>query len=186
VQDPFGVLTNIPLVWLALAAPLGWRKRSDQERGALRFFVTAAWLLFGMCALTLMFLHTADVRYEVDFLPALVLLAVVGILGIERALADQPAQRRLARWGWGGLLGFSVVFNVLVTSGTTRMWLFDGDDAYCRGPGAGSYPGIRECSPIEPDEPMGASIWGSLCGKLASRKKPSVSTSTRCGSIRLC
>jgi len=115
VQDPFGVLTNIPLVWLALAAPLGWRKRSDQERGALRFFVTAAWLLFGMCALTLMFLHTADVRYEVDFLPALVLLAVVGILGIERALADQPAQRRLARWGWGGLLGFSVVFNVLVS-----------------------------------------------------------------------
>lgn len=117
VQDPFGVLTNIPVVWLALAAPLGWRKRSDQERGDLRWFVAAVGLLFGMCALALMFLHTADVRYEVDFLPALVLLAVVGILGIERALADQPARRRLARWGWSVLLGFSVVFNMLVNVG---------------------------------------------------------------------
>ncbi len=87
VQDPYGVLTNIPLVWLALAAPLAWRERPDQERGALRWFVTAVCLLFGMCALTVGVYNTAAVRYEVDFLPALVLLAVIGILGLERALA---------------------------------------------------------------------------------------------------
>ena len=115
VQDPFGVLTNIPLVWLALAAPLAWRKRSDRERGALRWFVTTVCLLFGMCALTLMFYDTAAVRYEVDFLPALVLLAVVGIFGLERALADQPVRQRLVRSGWIALLGFSVIFNVLVS-----------------------------------------------------------------------
>jgi tetratricopeptide (TPR) repeat protein len=31
------------------------------------------------------------------------------------ALVDQPVRRRLVRWGRGALLGFSVVFNVLVS-----------------------------------------------------------------------
>ena len=52
-KHPFGVLTNIPLVWLALAAPLAWRGRSGQAGSILRWFVTAVALLFGMCALTL-------------------------------------------------------------------------------------------------------------------------------------
>jgi len=123
VQDPFGVLTNIPVVWLALAAPLAWRKRSDQVRTTLRFFVMALWLLFGMCALTVGLFWSASYRYEVDFLPSLVLLAVIGILGFERVLAtpggtwlaDRPAWRRLVRCGWTALLGFSVAFNVLVS-----------------------------------------------------------------------
>ena len=50
-----------------------------------------------------------------DFLPALLLLAVIGILGLERALADRPSWRRAARWGWGLMLGVSVVFNVLAS-----------------------------------------------------------------------
>ncbi|MGD1021041.1 MAG: tetratricopeptide repeat protein [Verrucomicrobiia bacterium] len=122
VQEPFGVLANIPLAWLALAVPLAWRERADQERGALRWFVTAVCLLVGMCALTLGFYCYAAGRFEVDFLPALVLLAVVGILGLERAvaapgagMARQPVRWRLVRWGWSLLLGFSVVFNVLVS-----------------------------------------------------------------------
>jgi tetratricopeptide (TPR) repeat protein len=115
VQDPFGVLTNIPLVWLALVVPLAWRERSDQERDTLRLLVAATALLFGMCASLLGFYNAAAGRYEVDFLPALVLLAVVGIFGLERALADRPVRRRAARWGWSALLGFSVAFNVLVS-----------------------------------------------------------------------
>ncbi len=115
VQDAFGVLINIPLVWLALAAPLAWRERSGQERSALRWFVTTLWLLFGMCALTLGFFFAAAGRYQIEFLSALMLLAVLGILGAERALAEQPVRRRLARCGWGMLLGFSVVFSILVS-----------------------------------------------------------------------
>jgi len=115
VQAPFGVLTNIPLAWLALAVPLAWRERLDWEQGALRWFVAAVDLLFVMCALTLGLYCTAAGRYEVDFLPALMLLAVGGILGLECALADRPVWRRAARWGWGLLLGFSVTFNVLMS-----------------------------------------------------------------------
>ena len=51
-----------------------------------------------------------------DFCPALVLLAVVGILGLERALAGWPAWRRAARWAWSLLLAFSLAFNLLASA----------------------------------------------------------------------
>jgi tetratricopeptide (TPR) repeat protein len=116
-ERPFGVLTNIPLVWLALAVPLAWRNRSGQEASTLRWFVTAVALLSGICALTVGLFYCACARYEVDFLPTLVLLAVIGILGLERALADRPIRRRAVRWGWSLLLGFSVAFNLLAGVG---------------------------------------------------------------------
>jgi tetratricopeptide (TPR) repeat protein len=115
VRRPFGVLTNLPLVWLALAVPLTWRNRSDQAGSVLRWFVAAAALLFAMCALTLEFYGSSSFRYQVDFLPALLLLAVVGILGLERELANRTIWRRAARCGWGLLLGFSVAFNLLAS-----------------------------------------------------------------------
>ena len=113
VESPFGVLLNIPLVCLALAAPLAWRDRSVEVGSILRGFLAAVALLFGASALPLMFFNGAIIRYEVEFLPALVLLAVVGILGLERALADRPAWRHALRWVWGLLLAFSVAFNLL-------------------------------------------------------------------------
>ncbi len=108
----FGVLTNVPLVWLALAVPLAWRNRPGQTGSTLRWFVTAVVLVFGICALTLGLFASVIDRYEVDFLPALLLLSVVGILGLEHALANRPAWRRAMRWGVGLLLGFSVAFNL--------------------------------------------------------------------------
>ncbi len=115
VEHPFGVLTNIPLVWLALAVPLAWRGRSADARSALCGFVAAAAVLFGIGTLTMGLFWAAMNRYEVDFLPALVLLAVIGILGAERTLAGQPAWRCAARCGWGLLLVFSVAFNLLAS-----------------------------------------------------------------------
>ncbi len=115
VQSPFGVLTNIPLVWLALMVPLAWRDRTAEARSTLRWFVTAVALLFGISAVTVSAFWAAILRYELDFLPALLLLSVVGILGLERALANRPVWRRAVRCGWGLLLGFSVAFNLLVS-----------------------------------------------------------------------
>ena len=115
-EHPFGVLTSIPLVWLAVAAPLAWRGRSADVRGILRGFLAAVALLFATRALTLGPFFAACVRYEWEFCPALVLLAVVGILGLERALAGRPAWRRAARWAWGLLLAFSLAFNLLASA----------------------------------------------------------------------
>jgi tetratricopeptide (TPR) repeat protein len=112
IEHPFGVLASIPLVWLALAAPLAWRGRPAAAGSTLRWLLASLVLLFGVCALTLGLYNYACVRYEVEFVPALVLLAVIGILGLERALAGQPAWRHTARWGWGLLLAWSVAFNL--------------------------------------------------------------------------
>ena len=85
--------------------------------------LVAVALLFCIGALTLgLFYYTAG-RYEVEFLPALVLLAVIGMLSLERALAPtsesgqacRPFWRRVVRWGWGLLLAFSVAFNLFAS-----------------------------------------------------------------------
>jgi Flp pilus assembly protein TadD len=130
-SDPFGVVTNIPLVWLALAAPLAWWGRTGQAWSVLRWFAMAVALLCGTCTSTLGLYCYSAIRFEVDFLAALVLLAAVGILGLERTLAptsqsglaDRTVRRRAVRWGWGLLLGFSVVFNLLVGAET---WAYAG------------------------------------------------------------
>ena len=59
MEHPFGVLTNIPLVWLTVAAPLAWRGRSADVRSLLRGFLAAVALLFATRALTLGFLRDA-------------------------------------------------------------------------------------------------------------------------------
>jgi tetratricopeptide (TPR) repeat protein len=107
------ILANYPLVWLALAVPWAWRGRPVKVVSVLRWFVAAVFLLFVICALTICLFFTASIRYELDFLPALMLLAVIGVLGLERALAGSPVWRRIARWGWCLLLAYTVVFNLL-------------------------------------------------------------------------
>jgi len=124
VEHPFGVLTTVPLVWLALAAPLAWQGRSAEVRSVLRWFLAAVALLSWICTLTIGLFFAACFRYEVDFLPELVLVAVVGILGLEHTLAptsesglaERPVWRGAVRWGWGLLLGFSVAFNVFASA----------------------------------------------------------------------
>ncbi|MGD0351088.1 MAG: tetratricopeptide repeat protein [Verrucomicrobiota bacterium] len=116
VGEPYsGLLSNYPLVWLALAAPLAWRGRPAEEVSVLRWFVAAVFLLFVTCALTLCLFFCGSSCYELEFLPALTLLAVIGILGLERALAGSPGWRRIARWGWGLLLAYSLAFNILAS-----------------------------------------------------------------------
>jgi tetratricopeptide (TPR) repeat protein len=116
VGDPYGgLLSNYPLVWLALAAPLAWRGRPAEAVSVLRWFVAAVGLLFVMCALALCLFFQATSRYEIDFLPPLILLAVIGILGLERALVGSPVWRRIARLGWCLLLAHSVVFDLLAS-----------------------------------------------------------------------
>jgi tetratricopeptide (TPR) repeat protein len=114
-EHPFGVLTNMPLDWLALVVPLAWRNRSTDERSTLRSFIVAATLLFGICALTILLHFSMCIRYEVEFAHVLVLLAVIGVLALERALAGQPVWQQAARCGWGLLLTFSVAFNLFAS-----------------------------------------------------------------------
>jgi tetratricopeptide (TPR) repeat protein len=115
VEDPFGALTNMPVLLWAVAAPLALRDRPDGSRPALRGFLFAAALLFGTSALTICLFYGNTSRYEMDFLPALVLLAVVGILGLERSLSGRPRWRPASRIAWIVSLAFSAAFVLLMS-----------------------------------------------------------------------
>ena len=129
-----GILCNYPIVWLALAAPLAWKGRTVNEMSALRWFIGAAFLLFAACGLTLCLFFAAGGGYVTDFLPALMLLAVVGILGLERTLAGSPIRRRAARWSWCLLLIYSVAINVIACVKThAEGYYFDGNSLFYAG-----------------------------------------------------
>jgi tetratricopeptide (TPR) repeat protein len=110
VEDPFGVLTNLPVLLAAAAAPLAWRRRPEGERSVLRGLVAAVALLFGASAVTLGLFYGNCSRYEMDFLPALVLLAAIGVFALERALAGRRAWLGVARAGWGLAAAASLAF----------------------------------------------------------------------------
>lgn len=113
-RDVCGGIVNIyPALLLALAAPLAWRGRP--ELSALRWFAGAVFLLFVICALTVCLYMSISSRYALDFLPPLIVLAMMGILGLDRALANSPIWRGVARGGWCVLLAYSVAFNLLAS-----------------------------------------------------------------------
>jgi tetratricopeptide (TPR) repeat protein len=112
VEHPFGVLANIPFVWLALAAPMAWRGLEPEPRRTLRAFLAAVALLFATSALMLLLYDSACFRYQAEFVPQLVLLAAIGTLALERRLAGDATWRRLARVAWIVLLACSLAFNV--------------------------------------------------------------------------
>jgi tetratricopeptide (TPR) repeat protein len=111
--SPFGVLAGIPFTWFALAAPLAFRRVADPaERRRLGWLLAAAAILFALPALvTLLFFGTCS-RYEVEFLPALVLLAAVGVLALESAPWPRPGRRVAFRAAWIAALAYSIGFNL--------------------------------------------------------------------------
>ena len=111
-----GILANYPIVLLALAVPLVWRSRSPDETSVLKWFLAILVFLFLVFAVTICLLATLGVRYEMDFLPQLLLLAIVGILGLERALAHLPVWRWIMRASVLLLLVYSLVFNFLLNT----------------------------------------------------------------------
>jgi Flp pilus assembly protein TadD len=109
-----GVAFGMPLVWLGLCAPLALRGRSGEARSTLGGFLVTLTVFLGTSVVILCLFFAVVTRYLVEFLPALSLLAVIGILALERAFASS---RYLAvvRAGWLCLLGFSIAFNLLAS-----------------------------------------------------------------------
>jgi tetratricopeptide (TPR) repeat protein len=114
-DGPFGVLANLPLVWVALAVPLAWKKRTPDEHLVLRLFVAALAAFFAISALAVCLYTFTCMRYQVDFVPELVLLAVCGVLGLERVPNAKPRWRSAVRGGWIAALFLSVTVNLLMS-----------------------------------------------------------------------
>ena len=108
IEDPYGVLPDIPFVVLAALAPLAVAGRPRLALLALAAAVA------GLSAAAVIFMFQfATNRYMVDFLPAFILLAVLGFWGTLDRLRS-PAR------GWAGaaggfLLAWSVLFNLFAS-----------------------------------------------------------------------
>ncbi|HEX3624629.1 MAG TPA: tetratricopeptide repeat protein [Verrucomicrobiae bacterium] len=117
VKVPYcGILRESPVAWLSLAAPLGWIGR-PRETAGLRWFGTALLLYFASCVAILCLFVTVSNRYELDYLPAMLMLAMIGILGLERILAQSALLRTIARCVWLPALAYSLLFNILTAIG---------------------------------------------------------------------
>jgi tetratricopeptide (TPR) repeat protein len=108
-----GILALSPVVWLALAVPLAWRRSRGAPVSILRWFLAVTVLLFAIEMVTICLFFAAFSRCELEFLPPLVLLSVIGLLELESVPADATVWRRIARPVGRLLLAGSIVFNLL-------------------------------------------------------------------------
>jgi tetratricopeptide (TPR) repeat protein len=163
VDHPFGILTNTPIVWLALAAPLAWRSRSGKDRSNLRWFLGAVALFFGMCALTLCLHDSMCLRYELEYASPLLFLAVVGAFALERVLAGQAAWRWAVRCSWFLLLAFSSVFNLCLSFETRgEIHLGEGNVFLQMGRMEEAETQLREALQIDPNLAQGHNNLGRV------------------------
>ena len=111
VESAYGILTNTPVALFALGGLLAWRRSAREAQPGLRAMVTALAVLFLTSAGVIGLFYGTVMRYQVEFNPALTLLAGIGILAIE----TQGNGRPLWRAGWVGALMFSVAFSALTS-----------------------------------------------------------------------
>ena len=117
-DDVYGVLWNLPLVWLAGLAPLALWRREAEARGRLGAGLGASALLAAGALTVLLFFYAAMARYGADFLPAVLVLACTGAMALERWVRGREWQRsgRGAVWvGTLGVMGCSVFFALMLS-----------------------------------------------------------------------
>jgi tetratricopeptide (TPR) repeat protein len=113
VENPIGVLALLPFILCAAAVPWGRRRLEAGPQRRLNEIVAAIFVLFVSGAGPICLYFTTCVRYQMEFVPVLVLLAAIGFLVI--ASASEPGRPLLQ-----GLLGASacaaaasIAFNLL-------------------------------------------------------------------------
>jgi 4-amino-4-deoxy-L-arabinose transferase-like glycosyltransferase len=113
--DVYGLLANLPITCLAFLAPLALWRRTADERRALGAWLGTAALLFGLVAAVMLSFFSALARYQAEFVPAFMLLAVVGLLALERWLRLSVGKlgRGLVRAAWIGTAVASALFGIL-------------------------------------------------------------------------
>ncbi|HEX3626313.1 MAG TPA: tetratricopeptide repeat protein [Verrucomicrobiae bacterium] len=111
VNGSGGILITYPVVLFILAVPLAWKCKL---RGtALGWFATACLCVFLAGTLSLTLYFASANTYELDFLPGLLLLTLVGTYSAARAALPFPGRRRLVCFGWFLLTTYSIALNAL-------------------------------------------------------------------------
>jgi hypothetical protein len=136
VEDPYGVLPNLPFALLALV-PVGWtlRLRSVDSAG-LRAFRLAAWLLVLGTGAAVSAFGGAINRYMVDFVPTLIVLACIGLLSCAEPADVRGGLRRALRRpilaAAGLALLYSALFDILASARHNELFRADHPALYRR------------------------------------------------------
>lgn len=80
----YGILTNMPVAWLALLAPLALWRREQGERWRLGTWLATVAAGSAAMAAVMMLFFSALPRYQMDFGPGLLVLAAAGVMSAER------------------------------------------------------------------------------------------------------
>ena len=125
IEDPYGILPNMPFVLFALVAPL-----ACVGRRALGYFAAAAaFASFAVAAVIFMFQFATN-RYMVDFLPGLVIVSVVGFFGLRQRLSGTRGHLvGLAGWVF---VSWSVLFNLFAAFGHNELLRLNNPDVFAR------------------------------------------------------
>ncbi len=111
-----GFIISSPLVLCGLGWRLGWRERTDGDDKAFKVLSSCVMIFAAAMAVAMLSYFLATPRYMVDFAPALLLVALLGMLQIERRLQGRR----------GLSVFYSVVScSVLVTTGMGILLSFD-------------------------------------------------------------
>lgn len=108
-----GLVPSIPFALVALVVALLFLRPRWRDAARLKTIAAAAAWTCAAVLGVLGFFCGATGRYEMEFAPALVLLAAIGVLVLEDATRGRRAARLLARSAWLALLAASVAFNAL-------------------------------------------------------------------------
>jgi tetratricopeptide (TPR) repeat protein len=116
VEAPVGVLTLLPITLCALALPFGLRRVPEVERPRVTALLQMILILFGWGAGIVCLYFAACTRYQLEFVPALVLLAAVGFLALVAGFRSRPWLRRALLGAAGAAAAASIAFNLAMTA----------------------------------------------------------------------
>jgi hypothetical protein len=111
VETPVAVLTELPFILCAAAIPFWLRQAEDVRRKPLAGVLGAMLILVAAGAGSLSLYFAAAVRYQMEFVPILTVMAAIGFLALAAGFRQSP--RLLV--GAAGVAGaVSIAFNLLM------------------------------------------------------------------------
>jgi tetratricopeptide (TPR) repeat protein len=116
VEHPVGALTLLPFVLCAACVPLAFRELKDGLRKRLALICGAILLLFAAGAGPLCLYYASCVRYQLEFVPALNLLAAIGFLALASSSRSSPGIRLGIAVASGCAAAVSIAFNLLMAA----------------------------------------------------------------------
>lgn len=125
VENPYGILPNIPYIVLALGL-LSLFRSADLKQGDKIRLVTwfvSGFLLTGAAMITVMGFGGITNRYMIDFLPLIVFLSCCGWLALSNLPIISGFRGKIFRILPLGLLVYSIFFNVMVSMQHNRLLL---------------------------------------------------------------